>query len=186
MDKKELRKVAKERLSNIDNKTRKKISNQLIRQLVSSDLWKQAGTIGVTVSSGFEWDTEPIIEQGWKEGKTIVVPKCTPRNRQLDFYHLENFDQLEDSFYNLREPNPDVTTKVDKQAIDVLIVPGLLYDKRGYRIGFGGGYYDRFLADFPNKTVSVFYSEQLLDEVPNELYDLPVQALLTEKGFVEK
>ena len=186
MDKKELRKVAKERLNNIDSTTRKRISNQIVHQLISSDLWKQADTIGVTVSSGFEWDTEPIIEQGWQEGKTIVVPKCTPENRQLDFYHLENFDQLEESFYNLREPNPARTTKVNKQAINLLIVPGLLYDKRGYRIGFGGGYYVRFLTDFQNKTVSIFYSEQLLDEVPSEPYDLPVQALLTEKGFVEK
>lgn len=186
MDKKTLRKKLKATLENIDNDKRREVTHKLLTQLIHSDLWNQAQTVGVTVSGGFEWDTISIIEQGWKDGKTIVVPKCIPEIRQLDFYQIDNFEQLEDSFYNLREPNPLITTKVEKQDIDLLIVPGIGFDKRGFRIGFGGGYYDRFLANFPNKTVSICYSKQLIDKFPNEPYDMPVQTILTENGFVDK
>lgn len=186
MDKKSLRQRGKNLLSELDDDKRKIISEKLILNLTTSNLWKEAVTIGVTVSGGFEWNTIPIIEKGWQEGKTIVVPKCFPKNRELVFYRLESFDQLEESFFNLREPIPEKTVKVDKEKIELLVVPGLLYDERGYRIGFGGGYYDRFLADFPNETVSIFYSEQLINEVPNEEYDIPVRHLITENGFVAR
>lgn len=184
MDKKALRRLGKEILANLSNEEREAITEKLANQLFASKLWKEANTIGITVSAGFELDTTPIIEQGWNEGKTIAVPKCIPESRRLDFYGLETFEQLEDSFYNLREPNPQLTEIVDKQEIDLLIVPGLIYDNRGYRVGFGGGYYDRFLVDYPNKTISVFYSKQLTEKTPHETFDIPVQHLLTEKGFV--
>lgn len=184
MDKKALRRLGKEILVNLSGEEREAVTEKLANQLFESTLWKEANTIGVTVSAGFELDTAPIIEQGWKDGKAIAVPKCIPNLRQLDFYGLENFEQLEDSFYSLREPNPELTEIIDKQEIDLLIVPGLIYDKRGFRVGFGGGYYDRFLVDYPNKTISIFYSKQLTDEAPNETFDIPVQHLLTEKGFV--
>ncbi|MCM3739650.1 5-formyltetrahydrofolate cyclo-ligase [Oceanobacillus luteolus] len=185
MDKKALRKQAKDILTGMDDNTRSKIGGQLVEHLTSSNFWKQADTIGITVSGGFEWDTEPIIRKGWLDGKTIVVPKCIPDAKKLDFYQLENFDQLEESFFNLMEPNPDKTTKVEKDVIDLIIVPGLLYDKRGYRVGFGGGYYDRFLADFSRDTVSILYSGQLMEELPNEAFDVPVKHLITENGFIK-
>ncbi|MHA6251569.1 5-formyltetrahydrofolate cyclo-ligase [Oceanobacillus sp. CAU 1775] len=184
MNKKELRELGKEILLNIAAEEKQIITEKMVNELFLSTLWKEAKTIGVTVSTGFEWDTTPIIERAWEEGKSVVVPKCIPEIKRLDFYRLNSFNQLEDSFYNLREPNPALTTKVEKQEIELLIVPGLIFDKQGYRVGFGGGYYDRFLTDFPNKTVSVFYSEQLIDEVPKASYDIAVQHLLTEKGFV--
>lgn len=185
MEKKDIRKQLTAKLINIDTDTRANITKNLVKKLVSSDMWKQAECIGITVSGGFEWDTAPIIEQGWKEGKTILVPKCFPEHRRLEFYRLESFDQLEDSFYNLREPNPEVTEKVEKKDIDLLIVPGLGFNESGYRVGFGGGYYDRFLSDYPNKTLSILSSEQLLHDLPVESFDIPVQSLLTEKGFLK-
>ena len=184
MDKKELRKYAKNLLSSLSMDKRKEISAMLVENLTTSEIWKNANTIGVTVSGGLEWDTTPIIEQGWREGKIIAVPKCIPETRGLDFYRLEAFQQLDESYFNLREPIPEQTVKISKEKIDLLIVPGLIYDKRGYRVGFGGGYYDRFLADFPNKTVSILYSGQLKDEIPNEPFDIEVQHLITENGFI--
>lgn len=186
MDKKEIRDVIKDELLNITPDLRKEITNDMAAQLFASKLWKEAKVVGVTVSGGFEWDTAAIIEQGWQDGKTIAVPKCIPEFRRLEFYKLESFHQLENSFYNLQEPDPEQTSRVEKQEMDLLIVPGLAFDKRGYRVGFGGGYYDRFLTDFPNSTISIFYSKQLLDHLPNESFDIPVQALLTERGFIKK
>lgn len=155
----------------------------LLKHLTASDVWKKAETIGITVAQGFEWDTKPIIEAGWKENKTVAVPKCEPKEKRLTFYTLEEYDQLEVVYYNLLEPKPDASLKLTKQKIDVLIVPGLLFDKQGYRIGFGGGFYDRFLTDFPNTTVSLLHSSQLMEDLPKEEFDIPVQYLITENGW---
>lgn len=186
MDKKEIREIVKDKLINIAPDLREEITKNIAGQLFASKEWKGADTIGITVSGGFEWDTTSIIEKGWREGKIITVPKCIPEVRRLDFYQLKNFNQLEQSFFNLREPNPQLSEKVKNEDIDLLIVPGLGFDRRGYRVGFGGGYYDRFLEDFPNKTISIFYSEQLFECVPDESFDIPVQSLLTEKGSVKE
>lgn len=185
MDKKQLRKVAKEKLAGIPDDERKEINVKLVRNLTATDWWKEAVVIGVTVSGDLEWDTKPIIRQAWQEGKTVAVPKCIPETRKLDFYKLEDFNQLEESFFQLLEPIPEQTEKLEKHSIELLVVPGLLYDARGYRIGFGGGYYDRFLADFPNRSVSILHSGQLIDEIPNGPYDIPIQQLITEKGVVK-
>lgn len=186
MDKKQLRDMTKEKLINLDENTRKEVHQKLVEHLFESDLWKNASTIGVTISAGFEWDTESIIERAWQDGKTIAVPKCVNKPRALHFYELTSFDELEVVYYGLREPNPEKARKVEKQEIDLLIVPGIVFDNRGYRVGFGGGFYDRYLVDFENETVSLFYSEQLIDEVPAESYDMAVKSLITEEGFIKK
>ncbi len=185
MLKSELRKTMIDYLKKLPEWERQKFEEKILGNLLSSSLWKDARTIGVTVSQGFEWNTGPIIESGWKQGKTMCVPKCIPEERKLVFYKLDNFRQLEKSFYNLLEPKAEETAKVEKPQIDLLIVPGLVFDKNGYRIGFGGGYYDRFLMDFPNKTVSLAHSSQIKGDLPIDSYDIPVQHLITETGKIK-
>lgn len=185
MLKSELRKAMTDFLKKMPEREKRDIEEKILQNLLSSSLWKDARTIGVTVSQGFEWNTGPIIESGWEQGKTICVPKCMPKEKKLVFYELGDFDQLEKSYYNLLEPKTDKTTRVEKPQIDLLIVPGLVFDKNGYRIGFGGGYYDRFLADFPNKTVSLAHSGQIREGLPIDSYDIPVQHLITETGKIK-
>ncbi|GAB3795509.1 5-formyltetrahydrofolate cyclo-ligase [Virgibacillus kimchii] len=156
-----------------------------LKRLTDSNIWKEAKTIGITIAQGFEWDTKPLIEAGWKDRKTVAVPKCSPKGKKLTFYQLEDYSQLEVVYYNLMEPKPEETVRITKQDIDVLFVPGLLFDRQGYRVGFGGGFYDRFLIDFPNKTVSMLHSSQLMDSIPKESFDIPVQYLMTENGWLE-
>lgn len=150
-----------------------------MEQLVSSEYWEKAHTIGITISQGLEWDTKPIIEKAWEDGKSVAVPKCLA-NKQMAFYLLDHFQQLEKGLYNIPEPNPDKTKKVEKKEIDLLIVPGVAYDIKGFRIGFGGGYYDRFLVDFPNETISILSHIQLTEQIPIESFDIPVRHIVTE------
>ncbi|WP_370642262.1 5-formyltetrahydrofolate cyclo-ligase [Virgibacillus salidurans] len=185
LDKLQLRKSAIEKLKNIPEKTKQTIEKQLIDHLVNSTLWKEADTVGITMSQGFEWDTTAIIEAAWKQNKIVCVPKCIPQEKKLTFYQLDSYDQLEVVYYNLMEPKPNETREIDKAAIDLLIVPGLLFDKGGFRIGFGGGYYDRFLMDYPNETVSLLHGSQLVEKIPREEFDLPVKHLITEDGIDE-
>nr|WP_164670338.1 5-formyltetrahydrofolate cyclo-ligase [Virgibacillus doumboii] len=184
MEKTELRKDTIKKLKNIPDAERKQIEDGLKYHLVESDLWKQSDIIGITISNGFEWNTKPIIETAWQEGKTVCVPKCLPKQRKMEFYQINTYDQLEVVYYQLLEPIPEETVKMEKNMIDLLVVPGLLFDKNGYRIGFGGGYYDRFLEDYRNKTVSIASASQIVEELPAESYDLPIERIITENGIL--
>src|SRR5690625_7737713 len=101
------------------------------------------------------------------------------------FYQIENFNQLEVVYYNLLEPKPQETKPVEKNSIDLIVVPGVVFDKVGYRIGFGGGYYDRFLADYKNEPVSFFIFAMLVDCIIIVLYDFSVNHFLSVNAFVK-
>ncbi|ASK63190.1 5-formyltetrahydrofolate cyclo-ligase [Virgibacillus phasianinus] len=184
MEKSKLRNQGIKYLKSLSKEEKISIEEKLTYELVNSDLWKQSSSIGVTISQGFEWDTRGIIETAWKENKLVSVPKCDPVHKKLTFYHLHTYEQLEVVYYNLKEPNPDNSQAIDKNSIELLLVPGLLFNKHGYRIGFGGGYYDRFLADFPNSTASLVSDGQFEHEIPVEKYDLPVNYIVTEQGIL--
>ena len=150
MNKTELRQSTISFLQKLDQKQKKWIEMRLFQQLIELESWKKSVMIGVTISRGIEWDTKLIIETAWKQGKKVCVPKCNTQNSQLTFHQLDAYQQLEHAQANLLEPDPVKTTPVHKAQIDLLLVPGLLFNKRGYRIVFGGGYYDRYLQDFTN------------------------------------
>ena len=116
-----------------------------------SKKWAEAKTIGITLSMENEVNTYPIIEKAWKEGKRVVVPKCNKETRTMSFRQISNFDQLETVYMNLREPIPALTEEVNADEIDLQIVPGVAYTERGERIGYGGGYYDRYLVHYKGK-----------------------------------
>ncbi|MGM7635561.1 5-formyltetrahydrofolate cyclo-ligase [Bacillus sp. Hm123] len=183
MEKQLLRRNMKEVLANVSKLEYEQYSFQIVQRLCSSPLWQSAKTVAVTVSRDFEVDTWALITRGWEEGKTVVVPKCNPTDRSMTYFQLTSFHELETVYSGLYEPDPVQTNKVDPRMIDLLIVPGLAFDKRGYRLGFGGGYFDRFLENFEGETVSLLFSQQLLTEVPTEAYDLPVQQLIMENGI---
>ncbi|GGC91774.1 5-formyltetrahydrofolate cyclo-ligase [Thalassobacillus devorans] len=184
MDKVQLRARGKQIMASLSKEEKVLIEQKLVDQLLQSHLYQQADTIGITISQKNEWNTSAVIEKSWELGKIVAVPKCDPRPHHLHFYKLDDFNQLETVFYGLQEPNPDLCEPIKKSAIDLIIVPGLLFDIRGYRIGYGGGYYDRYLSDYQGKTVALASNAQLVEALPYEAYDIPVDHLITEDGFV--
>src|SRR5699024_8900956 len=97
---------------------------------------------------------------------------------------VTNFEQVRRGHFGMEEPVPEKTQKIEKQQIDLMIVPGLIYNESGYRIGFGGGYYDRFLSDFSHATLALLHSDQLVSSFPVEKFDIPVAFLVTEEGMI--
>lgn len=95
------------------------------------------------------------------------------------FYAIENFGQLENVYMNLREPIVEETQLVVAEQIDIMIVPGVVFDKKGFRIGFGGGYYDRYLERYNGVTISLAFDTQIVNSVPIEPHDLPVDIIIT-------
>lgn len=176
------RKQIKQYLHNLTSQEKANIENSLVLHLLQTETWNQAAMIGITVSQKHEWDTKPIIEKAWSQNKKVCVPKCYPKQSELVFYEITSFDQLESVFYGLLEPVPKQQYKVEKKKIDLMVVPGLVFDSKGYRIGYGGGYYDRYLADYKGLTVSLASTGQFIDSIPNDHYDIPVQQIITETG----
>ncbi|VEF47798.1 5-formyltetrahydrofolate cyclo-ligase [Bacillus freudenreichii] len=185
MDKKSIRQNMSSELQAMDRMTYEQFSYLIGNVLVETDDWKSSGTIGLTVSRFPEVDTWQLIRRGWEQGKIIVVPKCIPETKGMSFRRISAFTQLESSFFGLFEPIESQTEEISKDEIDLLIVPGLVYSRNGYRTGFGGGYYDRFLTDYHGKTVSLAFSRQLAKHVPVEEHDIPVDKIITEKGLID-
>ncbi|GIN19994.1 5-formyltetrahydrofolate cyclo-ligase [Siminovitchia fordii] len=184
MDKKSMRKTMNSKLHALDRMTYEQFSFMIGSLLIETDEWKSSSTIGLTVSRFPEVDTWQLIRKGWEQGKRIVVPRCIPATKGMSFRNISEFTQLENSFFGLFEPIESQTEELPKNEIDLLIVPGLVYSKDGYRIGFGGGYYDRFLEVFQGQIVSLAFSMQLTETVPVEEHDRPVDKIVTEKGLL--
>lgn len=185
MDKQSFRKNMSSQLQAMDRMTYEQFSFMIGTSLIETDVWKNSATIGLTVSRFPEVDTWQLIRKGWEQGKRIVVPKCIPATKGMSFRKISAFTQLENSFFGLFEPIESQTEEVPKSEIDLLIVPGLVYSRNGYRIGFGGGYYDRFLEGFRGRTVSLAFSGQLTGNIPVEEHDIPVDKIVTEKGLID-
>lgn len=183
MNKETMRKSMLVSLEKIGRFERSRAEKNMHEVLFNSLLWQNAQCIGLTVSGDEEWDTHAIIEKAWKDNKRVCVPKSIHSERALYFYELTSFNELEKGYFGIEEPQPDKTSRCQKECIDLLIVPGLVFTASGYRIGFGGGFFDRFLKAFNQPTVSLLHSNQLVESFPIESHDVPVDFLITEEGM---
>ncbi|WP_243290559.1 5-formyltetrahydrofolate cyclo-ligase [Bacillus sp. FJAT-47783] len=183
MEKKRLRQQMKETLTQIDGDTYDEWCQNISQILVATDMWNHARTIAITLSRGREINTFPIIEHAWNEGKQVVVPKCYPNEKRMEFRVIQSLHELEIVYFGLQEPIIEKTVPCQIDEIDLIIVPGIVFDVSGYRIGYGGGYYDRYLENFKNRTISLAFSLQVIPFVPREDHDIPVQYIITERGM---
>ncbi|MEH7074042.1 5-formyltetrahydrofolate cyclo-ligase [Neobacillus drentensis] len=184
-NKKSIRIEMKEILSRLPKASYEDYSQQIAGKLYEDHDWKQAQVIGITISKSPEVDTYPIIRKAWELGKDVVVPKCDPENRMLTFRRITDFSQLETVFYNLLEPIENVTEPVGIDRIELLIVPGLAFTREGYRLGFGGGYYDRYLLNYSGKALSLAFEEQILPQFHIENHDIPVSKIITNHEVIK-
>ena len=181
VDKKELRNRVRRRLKEMDEGTYLSRSALICARLLKEPSIIEGETIAVTISGFPEVETRHIIEAFWKMGKTVAVPKCEPAMRNMTFYAITDFSQLEKVYMGIEEPIAGRTEYVAKERIDVMIVPGVVFNEAGYRIGFGGGYYDRYLRDFRGETLSLAFEEQVVASIPVASHDIPVDIILTDE-----
>ncbi|XJZ26224.1 5-formyltetrahydrofolate cyclo-ligase [Bacillota bacterium Lsc_1132] len=179
-DKKTIRKQMRASLADLSKPLYEDYSYEIAKRLYEESAWKDASVIGITISNPPEVDTYQIIRKTWEQGKQVAVPKCHPEEKRLTFHILSRFSQLESVFFGLFEPI-EKTIRVDASEIDLLLVPGLAYTPEGYRLGFGGGYYDRFLLSYSGETISLAFDFQVIREFPVEAHDIPVAKIITNK-----
>lgn len=175
--------LSKRLLRQIQKEQKKQFLKDISTKLYETHWWQDANIIAITIAREIELDTLPIIEYGWKQGKQMVIPKCYPDTYEMDFYTFTNQYELENVYLDLYEPKEDPTKFVKPSDIDLIIVPGLLYDQHGYRIGYGGGYYDRYLANYNGTKISLAMEQQIVKHVPHDDYDIPVDAVISEKNI---
>lgn len=133
-----------------------------------------------------EVKTEGIIRQAWAEGKHVAVPVCVPQTHTLLVSEIMSFEELRDGFYGIKEPMEEYMRPVSPGQLDLIIVPAVAYDKKGYRIGYGGGYYDRFLSSLDKDiaTIGIAFDVQIIDKVPVQPFDISVDMVITESGII--
>ena len=185
MDKAILRKSILSQLRDLPQKEHEQRSIAIMAKLFHDPIFQSAQTVGLTISRYPEVNIMPLIEHCWRLGKRVAVPKCDPQKRTMTFRLLESMDQLEVVYMDLQEPNEAMTEAIDAGDIDLLVVPGVVFMETGYRIGFGGGYYDRYLAGYRGATRSLAFDVQITDSVPVESHDIPVAGIITEKRIID-
>ncbi|MBT2582305.1 5-formyltetrahydrofolate cyclo-ligase [Planococcus sp. ISL-109] len=185
MDKAALRKSVMSQLHKLSQQEHAERSAMISTKLLEDPAFQAAKTVGLTISRHPEVNTVPLLEWCWRLGKRVAVPKCDAQNRTMEFRILESMDQLETVYMDLQEPIEETTEAIDAEQIDLLIVPGVVFMESGYRIGFGGGYYDRYLAGYRGVTRSLAFDFQLVESVPVENHDIPVEGIITEKRTID-
>ncbi|MCL7747191.1 5-formyltetrahydrofolate cyclo-ligase [Halalkalibacter alkaliphilus] len=184
LTKKDIRNEMSRKLDSISAEKWKNWSKEIADHLVSSSLWKESGVIALTVSRGKEVDTYCLIETAWKQGKKVVVPRADFKQKRMSFFEITSFNQLEEGPYNLKEPNVESCPSIDPQKIELVIVPGLAFDKNGSRLGFGGGFYDRFLPKIKAQTIALALPCQVIPFVPTEPHDCLIDHIISPAGFL--
>ena len=180
MDKKELRKILREKRRNI-SKTQKAIYDKTISEkIINTDYFKKAEQVLIFASTDEEFDTRYIIERCRLEHKRVFYPRCLDKNGNMEFFKVDSVGDLEIGIMGLLEPKKTCKPYKPKEN-DIAIVPALSADKKHYRIGYGGGYYDRFLKKFNGVSICPCYSELYSESLPADEYDIKVSIIATEK-----
>ena len=173
----ELRKQVLQEMKAISQEQKQAMDQALTDQFLKHPFYQEAKVIATYLSFPHEFQTQELIEQALKDGKKVLIPKTYPKGR-MDFVVYDP-QQLVKTSFGLLEPQGDLEV-VDASQIDLIHVPGLAFTTEGYRIGYGGGYYDRYLEHFPGHTLSTVYPCQIQDFSP-ENHDIPVQEVLIDE-----
>ena len=187
-DKKILRKRILKLRDELDSKYREDSSQKIFNELSKLKEFKNAETVMTFVSFSTEVDTKLFIEKCWSLGKRIITPLAKMKSKELEIYEINNWEQLQPGVYDILEPIPDKKRLVDPIEIDFVINPGVAFDINLNRIGYGGGFYDRFYHRLSKNCirVAVGFDTQIVDKVPVDEYDVPVDMLITENRIIKK
>lgn len=183
--KKEIRSFILEKRDSVDPKLREQWDNIIFDRLVNSEQYKNAGIIFAFVSFRSEVDTHRIIKRALADNKIICVPKIRSKDTGIELYRIISMNDLEKGYFGILEPSENCL-EVDSRAIDLILMPGAAFDRNGGRLGYGRGYYDRFLEgmDIRVQKLALAYHFQVLDRVPTDKFDVPVDAIITDEEFI--
>lgn len=175
MDKQTLRKEIREKKRAMTEAQIVEKSEKLGQLFVTSEAYQQAKTIYGYLPYNQEVRTVAMLQQALADGKRVAVPKCY--GDEMRFIYLDDLSQVEKGYCGIPEPIADEPVADDKTAL--VLMPGMAFTKEGLRMGYGGGFYDKFLASEPDHpTLALCYDFQMVEHIPTEEYDIPVDTVL--------
>ena len=175
MDKKELRRKIREKKRAMTEEQIESASRALGEKFAQCDVYKNARTIYGYLPYNQEVRTVPMLERAMREGTRVAVPKVY--GEEMKFIYMDDLSKVETGYANIPEPIADGPVAEDPTAL--VLMPGLAFDEKGNRMGYGGGFYDKFLAQEPeHPTVALCYAFQMVENIPTEAYDIPVDCVL--------
>lgn len=170
----------------LDKEKKRLMDEKILKKIMILNVYKYADIVFTYVSKDIEVDTYRLMEESWQNGKKVAVPKCKPEAKAMDFYIIKSFDDLEKCTFGLLEPIASRCEKItDFSSRNVCIVPGFCFDNEGFRLGYGYGYYDRFLQNFKGTAVGICYSDSIIRRLPHGRFDRPIDILLTDTYIKE-
>ncbi len=160
---------------------------RICKRFMSLATYRFADSLLMYAPIGAEVDVMPIAEDALKRGKTVAFPRCNETDHTMTYYIVTDLSQLTTGHYGIREPDPtlpvyDPAKRKGENA--VCFVPALAFDRKGYRIGYGKGYYDRYLGGFGGARMGVGYNAFITDSLPKGRFDTAVDFIVTEKGVI--
>lgn len=175
MDKKQLRKEIREKKRAMTPEEIQDKSRILMEKFLQTSFYQKAATLYGYLSYNQEVQTLPILQRALADGKRIAVPKVY--GEEMRFVYLEDLSLVAPGYGGIPEPIADSPVAEDPHAL--VLMPGLAFDREGHRVGYGGGFYDRFLAKEPDHpTVALCYEFQMVENLPVESFDVPVDLVL--------
>lgn len=170
----------------------RRLADECIRRnVIELGCYQRATVVATYLSFGTEVDTRGLIARAWGDGKQVAVPYCVPGTRTMQWYYLRSFNGLIRSSFGVEEPDPQTFEEAffqEMPSCEVLaVVPGLAFDRKGYRLGYGAGYYDVFLSSFGGSSLGLCRWGFLLDDLGQfgaiDEHDVPVHRVVCDEGL---
>ena len=175
MNKQELRKEIRAKKRAMTQAEIEEKSSRLCRLFLESDAYRSAKSVYGYMPYNQEVRTVALLEQALRDGKRVAIPKCY--DKQMRFIWMTDLSRVEKGYAGIPEPIEDAPVADDKTAL--VLMPGMAFDPEGHRIGYGGGFYDRFLAEEPHHpTLALCYDFQVLPRLETEEFDIPVDTVI--------
>ena len=168
----------------IDPEQKREMDNRICSLFTNLVSYRYAETLLMYYPKRSEVNTLPIIEAALKAGKRVALPVCNEENSTMEYYYITSTDDLEEGVYHIPAPKRSCEKFLKEQATRgvIAVIPGLSFDKKGYRLGYGKGYYDRYMEGLSASFVGLVYTGFIADSLPIGRYDISVDLLVTEKG----
>ena len=170
---------------NLDPVRKAEMDAAILRRVQKLSVYRRNSVLLTYVSKPIEVDTLHLIQDAIAQHKRVAVPRCVPGTREMEFYFIRSLAELSPGMFGVLEPSPEKSRKLGDLRHGLCIVPGLCFDAQGYRLGYGKGYYDRFLSRFEGQTVGICYKGCVPWNLPHGYFDRPVDLLVTEE-YVRK
>lgn len=178
--KRELRDGIKARRRALPPEAKAEADRAIARRLLDTWQYRECETLMIYASTAIEVDTYRVIERALADGKRVALPRCIPGTRNMNFHYVGSLDELSPGTFSVNEPSADAPL-VSRPERALMVVPALSLDWSGYRLGYGGGYYDRYIAEFKGRTIGICYSSDCRRRLRHGRFDRTVDVIITEE-----